>query len=398
MCCFKISNEGRLKCAIFISIIFIAVEFIGGTMANSLAIYSDAAHLMADVAGFTISLVALITSKRAETTQYTYGYGRAEVLGALLSILFLWSVTLWLLYAATERAINWFQGHKNNIDGKFMFFVALFGILVNIFQACVFYEEHGTSLGHSHTANCNHHQYTAVSNMETVNPLDIEQNIDLVGSIVTNDGFKATKTNTLFQNDVRKKEVEIDMNKNERTRDVNLQAAYLHVLGDMVQSIGVAISGLIIWLKPNAEICDPICTFVFSLIVMISTVPLMRKIIVILMEGKPDQFDIAEFEHRLSSQKGVVVVERLRVWSLSSTRIALSAHIMAYQPFEAVAAAQELADELEIAEATFQVRDAAAELLCTNCNCGASYKAAGVQLLRRPPKDLYTPLLLGQTH
>lgn len=50
--------------------------------------------------------------------------------------------------------------------------------------------------------------------------------------------------------------------------DVNLEAAYLHVLTDLMQSIGVAIAGFIIWYQPTWEIVDPICTLMFSIFVV----------------------------------------------------------------------------------------------------------------------------------
>lgn len=52
------------------------------------------------------------------------------------------------------------------------------------------------------------------------------------------------------------------------SRDVNLEAAYLHVLTDLVQSAGVAIAGFIIWYKPEWEIVDPLCTLMFSIFVV----------------------------------------------------------------------------------------------------------------------------------
>jgi len=56
-------------------------------------------------------------------------------------------------------------------------------------------------------------------------------------------------------------------------------------LGDLVQSVGVLIASGIIWYKENWSIADPICTLLFSLIVMISTIFISRDILRILMEG-----------------------------------------------------------------------------------------------------------------
>ena len=70
--------------------------------------------------------------------------------------------------------------------------------------------------------------------------------------------------------------------------DANLQAAYLHVLTDLIQSIGVAFAGLVVWVKPHWQIVDPICTFVFSILVLSYTIPLIQRITHVLMEGKPE--------------------------------------------------------------------------------------------------------------
>ena len=66
------------------------------------------------------------------------------------------------------------------------------------------------------------------------------------------------------------------------------QAAYLHVLTDLIQSIAVAFAGLVLWAKPHWQIVDPICTFVFSLLVLSYTIPLVQRITHVLMEGKPE--------------------------------------------------------------------------------------------------------------
>jgi zinc transporter 2 len=74
---------------------------------------------------------------------------------------------------------------------------------------------------------------------------------------------------------------------NHHITDANIHAAYLHVLTDLIQSIGVAIAGLVVWIKPDLQIIDPICTFIFSILVLSYTVPLILRIGTVLMEGKP---------------------------------------------------------------------------------------------------------------
>ena len=74
----KWSKEKRLTVAIGLSTMFMTAEFVGGIIANSLAILSDAAHLLTDVAGFAIALAAVVVAKKPASAQYSYGYGRVS--------------------------------------------------------------------------------------------------------------------------------------------------------------------------------------------------------------------------------------------------------------------------------------------------------------------------------
>jgi zinc transporter 2 len=144
-----LSKEKRLTLAICLSSTFLVIEVIGGIWSNSLAILTDASHLLTDIAGFAIALLATIVAKRAADEKYTYGLVRAEVIGALLSVLTLWIITAVLLYEAYYRAMDWFNGSPSIVNGKLMSAVAIFGIFVNICLAVVFHEDHGGAF-HSH--------------------------------------------------------------------------------------------------------------------------------------------------------------------------------------------------------------------------------------------------------
>ena len=79
------------------------VEIAGGVIANSLAIMSDAAHLLSDLAGFLISLFAIMLARRPATSGLSFGFHRVEILGALVSILLIWILTGVLFIEAIER-------------------------------------------------------------------------------------------------------------------------------------------------------------------------------------------------------------------------------------------------------------------------------------------------------
>ena len=82
---------------------------------------------------------------------------------------------------------------------------------------------------------------------------------------------------------------------------MNIRAAMIHVIGDLCQSIGVCIAGLIIYLKPSLHIIDPICTFLFSIIVFTTTVPIIKDCLRIIMEATPLEIDTAAIIEELKS-------------------------------------------------------------------------------------------------
>ena len=74
---------------------------------------------------------------------------------------------------------------------------------------------------------------------------------------------------------------------------MNIRAAMIHILGDMVQSIGVIAASLILKFKtePEWQKADPICTYIFSVLVMLTTVPIFCDCVRIIMEATPNDID-----------------------------------------------------------------------------------------------------------
>lgn len=63
--------------------------------------------------------------------------------------------------------------------------------------------------------------------------------------------------------------------------NINVRAAYIHVLGDFIQSAGVFVAALIIYFKPEWQLADPICTFIFSILVLITTFSIMKEALLV---------------------------------------------------------------------------------------------------------------------
>lgn len=117
--------------------------------------------------------------------------------------------------------------------------------------------------------------------------------------------------------------------RNTNVLNLNLQGAYLHVMADMIQSVGVMIAGAIIWAEPKWFIVDLVCTLVFSVLSLSATLPMLRNIYGILMEGTPSEIDISKLENGIRNIKGVQDVHDLHIWAITVGKLVLSCHVVA---------------------------------------------------------------------
>ncbi|KAK8771003.1 hypothetical protein V5799_025750, partial [Amblyomma americanum] len=92
--------------------------------------------------------------------------------------------------------------------------------------------------------------------------------------------------------------------------------------------VGATVIGHLLSYQPDYRIADPLCTFLFSVLVLLSTVAILREALTVLMEGKPSSIDFRQVLTLLAQQPGVHMVHNLRIWALSMDKIALSAHIV----------------------------------------------------------------------
>lgn len=109
--------------------------------------------------------------------------------------------------------------------------------------------------------------------------------------------------------------------------NINVRAAYIHVIGDFIQSFGVFVAAILIYYKPEWSIADPICTFLFSILVLFTTFNIIKDTLQVLMEGIPKGIDFNEVRAIFLSIPGVKRVHNLRIWALSLDKTALSAHL-----------------------------------------------------------------------
>jgi len=108
---------------------------------------------------------------------------------------------------------------------------------------------------------------------------------------------------------------------------LNLRAAMLHVMADLLGSVAALASGVVIYLTGWAVI-DPILSLFICVLILYSSIHLLREALHVIMEGVPLGLDLPEIGRELATVKGVCSVHDLHIWTLSSGMVALSAHIM----------------------------------------------------------------------
>lgn len=301
----------KLALAIILCALFMTVEVVGGIQANSLAILTDAAHLLTDVAAFAISLFSLWASGWEATPRQSYGFFRIEILGALVSIQIIWLLTGILIYEAVQRLLY----ESGEVKGVLMFAVAAFGLVVNIIMAILLGHDHGHSHGHDHSHKHDHDHESLDEHDHEVHSHD-------------HDGITVT-THHHGHNHSHKDVSEplLNKTKEKKKRNINVHSAYLHVLGDSIQSVGVMIGGAIIWYKPEWKILDLVCTLIFSVIVLITTIKMLRDILEVLMESTPREIDATKLEEGLCQLEGVIAVHELHIWAITVGKVLLACHV-----------------------------------------------------------------------
>lgn len=131
----------KLKWALTISSVYFVAELVAGFLTNSLALLSDAGHMLSDIAAMALSLFAFRIAKRPATLISTYGYHRAEILAALFNGLTLWLIVGIIFTAAYNRLFQ-----PPQVESLGMLIVAALGLVVNVTAGAILYGSHHHNL------------------------------------------------------------------------------------------------------------------------------------------------------------------------------------------------------------------------------------------------------------
>ncbi|NXU11743.1 ZNT4 protein, partial [Pardalotus punctatus] len=268
----------RLTLAALLYLLFMTGELIGGYVANSLAIMTDALHMLTDLSGIILTLLALWLSAKSPTKRFTFGFHRLEVLSAIISVLLVYILMAFLLYEAVQRTIHM----DYEINGDIMLITAAVGVAVNLIMGFLLNQS-----GHLHSHSHSHsHSHVPQSN----------------------------SSNTA-------------QGSSHGHSSLAVRAAFVHALGDLVQSIGVLVAAYIIRFKPEYKIADPICTYVFSILVVFTTVRILCDTGVIILEGVPRHLNVDRIKEDLMKIEDVYSIEDLNVWSLTAGKTTAIVHL-----------------------------------------------------------------------
>lgn len=293
----SISNKKALKIVLILTAVYFVIQLVVGFRINSLAVMSDAGHMLIDATGLLMALLAISFTQKPATPIQTYGFYRAEILTSFLNSLFLILLSIYILYEAYQRILL-----PSEISGYPIILVASVGLAVNLISIMLLRPH--TELKKSHHTHDN-------------------------------------------------KEEDLQKEKN-----LNLYGAYLELFADTIGSVGVIIAGIII-MTTRFYLADALISIGIALFIIPRTWFLLKKSIHILLEGTPSHLDHEEIKRSLLKVNGVTGVFDLHVWTITSGIHALSAHVVVINTNKSQTILQQINAILEknfkITHATIQI-------------------------------------------
>lgn len=249
---------------------YMFIEAIGGWLTGSLALLSDAGHMLSDAVALGATLMAFKIGEKAANHQKTFGYKRFEILVAGVNGITLVVIALMIFYEAIKRF-----GSPPDVATQGMLIIATIGMLINILVAWLMHRGGRAEEGHGHD-----HGSSADTTSDTKPPVNL-----------------------------------------------NMQSAYLHVLSDLMGSVAAIIAALLMigfgWLWADAA-----ASVIVAVLILISGYRVVRDSVHILMEGTPAGISLVNVEQKLIAHAQVQKVHDLHVWSITSGLNALSCHIV----------------------------------------------------------------------
>ncbi|MCC6269225.1 MAG: CDF family Co(II)/Ni(II) efflux transporter DmeF [Dehalococcoidia bacterium] len=295
------SAERRTRAVIGITAAMMIVEIVAGIVFNSMALLADGWHMSTHVAAFLITAIAYhFTRKHRSDSSYSFGTGKMGVLGGFASAVVLVMVAMLMAGESTHRFFSPLPIHFNQAIG-----VAVVGLVVNLVCALLLKDD-------PHHHHHHHHE----------NPHDHGQH--------SHGGHS-------------------------HAHDLNLRAAYLHVLADALTSV-TAIVALVAGKFFGWSWLDPAMGVVGSLVILVWARGLLRDTSGILLDRTPASSDLPDEIRRAVESDGDSIVSDLHVWQVSPGKFSAIVSVVAHEPKPVEAYRGLFAQHEELVHVTVEVR------------------------------------------
>tara|TARA_R110002110_G_scaffold415856_1_gene658366 strand:- start:2577 stop:3470 length:894 start_codon:yes stop_codon:yes gene_type:complete len=137
----EISNKSSLLLAIIINILLTVFQIVGGIFSGSLALVADALHNLSDALALGIAWIARLIAQKPSDEYYTYGYGRAELIGAMINLTSLIIIGMYLIYEGIYRLID-----PVEVQGMLVVYIAIIALVIDLATALLVYRDSKNSL------------------------------------------------------------------------------------------------------------------------------------------------------------------------------------------------------------------------------------------------------------
>jgi zinc transporter 1 len=277
---------------------FFLVEIVTGYITNSMALVADSFHMLSDIAALVIAFLSVRMAPKS-WSKNTFGWARAEVLGALVNAVFLVA----LCFSITVESLKRFYEPEDIHNPQMILYVGAMGLAVNLIGLCLFHE-HGSSHGHSHGLSRSTH-----SHLTDLADKDEKEEISEI----------------LYPRAEPKSH-----GHSHSASNMNMRGVFLHVAADALGSVVVIISALIMWLTDweYKLYVDPGLSLLLVILILRSVWPLLIDSALILLQTVPTHIQVDNLQRKLMEQvEGILAVHEFHVWQLTGDRIIASAHI-----------------------------------------------------------------------
>lgn len=360
-------KEIKITTLLVIDTVFFLLEIIIGYTVNSLALIADSFHMLNDIISLIVALWAVNVAKnRSADAEYTYGWLRAEILGALINAVFLIALCFTILIEALQRMLS----PPVITNAQLILTVGTCGLLSNIVGLFLFHEHghshggmdelegghshshggfaaddeeaqadhqhghsHDNTFGHSHieddeTTHSHFHKHhkslsgersPLLSSDPAAEDQDLRQVLPsyVVGQLDEN----ASSSTKLNASGSRKKAA--------HQKSLNMQGVFLHVLGDALGNVGVMLTALFIWKTDYSwkYYTDPFISLVITCIIFSSALPLCKRSSRILLQGTPLTVETSDVIQDILQIPSVLGVHDFHIWNLTEKLLIASLHV-----------------------------------------------------------------------